>query len=189
MNELLSNAGAKSGDWILMTDVDEIPRPSTIDLLRNCQDIPSPLHLQLKNYLYSFEFLPDMDSWRAKAAIYPFPYGHSRSSDSLLTDAGWHCSFCFRYIKDFQFKMQGYSHADRVHSKSYLDPDRIQKIICDGGDLYNMLPEAYTFKDLFSKWDLIPKQTSAIDLPSVVLAESKKFKYLLPGNCLRDQER
>lgn len=186
MNQFISDAGAKAGDWILMTDVDEIPSWHTVKLLKSCQDVPSPIHLQLRNYIYSFEFMVDMDSWRGKAVRYPFGYGHSRSSDDMLADAGWHCSFCFRTIQDFEFKMNGYSHADRVHSKSILEKDRIQQVICKGEDIFDMLPEAYNYKDLLYKWGPIPKQTSGISLPRHLLSEPSKFAFLLPGGCRRE---
>lgn len=43
----------------------------------------------------------------------------------VLADAGWHCSFCFRYIGEFQMKMLGYSHADRVHHEYLVKDDVI----------------------------------------------------------------
>ena len=61
--------GKTEGDVVvLMGDVDEIPRAETVQLLKSCQwEGPRPaanedvsswgkLHLQLRNYLYSFEW-------------------------------------------------------------------------------------------------------------------------------------
>lgn len=39
--------------------------------------------------------------------------------------------------------VKGYSHADRVTDKSLLKPERIQQTICEGKDIFGMLPEAY----------------------------------------------
>jgi beta-1,4-mannosyl-glycoprotein beta-1,4-N-acetylglucosaminyltransferase len=173
---------AKSGDRIIMADVDEIPNYHTIFLVKNC-DTPN-LHLQLRNYIYSFEFPVDFTSWRAKVVIYPYPYGHSRTPSKLLADCGWHCSFCFPTLEDFKFKMQAYSHSDRVHSNDILSSERIQKVICEGSDIYDLVPEAYTFKELYLK--LTPeKSKSAVALPRLVLKEPKRFSYLLPGGCKR----
>jgi beta-1,4-mannosyl-glycoprotein beta-1,4-N-acetylglucosaminyltransferase len=188
MNAHIYDAGGRPGDWVLMMDVDEIPSWHTVTLFKNCDEIPSPMHLQLRNFVYSFEFLLDMESWRGKAARLPHNYGHSRSSDYILADAGWHCSFCFKTLKDFQFKMKGYSHADRVHSQDMLDLDRIQKVICEGEDIFDMLPEAWTYKDLIKKWGKIPKQTSGIELPIALLQDPKKYRFLLPGGCKREKE-
>ena len=68
-------------------------------------------------------------------------------------------SYCFRYLSDFVAKMQGthirsfsfvmssrislgFSHADRIGGDpSLIKHDRIQKVVCEGGDIFNMLPE------------------------------------------------
>ncbi len=186
MNSLLSKAGVVDDDWILMMDVDEIPSWHTVKLFKTCSGIPSPIHLQLRNYMYSFEFLLDMNSWRAKAVRAPYFYGHGRVSDNMFADAGWHCSWCFKRLIDFRFKMEGYSHADRVHSLEILKLDRIQKIICDGGDIFDLFPEAFTWKELLSKIGSIPKQNSGLELPVALLKDPLKFRFLLPGGCLRD---
>lgn len=69
---------------------------------------------------------------------------HSKAVDTMLADAGWHCSFCFRTIPEYALKMKGYSHADRIAGRiNLLDPKRIQQTICTGKDIFGMLPEAY----------------------------------------------
>ncbi|XP_051152585.1 uncharacterized protein LOC127266394 [Andrographis paniculata] len=187
MNWLLHDAGISSGDILIASDTDEIPSPHTIKLLQWCDGVPPVLHLELKHYLYSFEFPVDYSSWRASAHIYNprTLYRHSRQTDVILSDAGWHCSFCFRYLSDFIFKMTAYSHADRVKYKEFLRYSRIQKIICRGDDLFDMLPEEYTFKDLIKKMGPIPRSTSAVHLPAYLIKNAEKFRFLLPGGCMR----
>jgi beta-1,4-mannosyl-glycoprotein beta-1,4-N-acetylglucosaminyltransferase len=75
--------------------------------------------------------------------------------------------------------MKAYSHADRVRQQSFLNPERIQKIICNGEDLFDMLPEEYTFRDLFNKMGPIPKSASAMHLPSYLIENADNFKFLL----------
>jgi hypothetical protein len=186
MNEFISESGVEKDDWVFMMDVDEIPSWHTVQLIRTCEGVPSPIHLQLKNYIYSFEFLIDMNSWRGKAVRYPFGYGHSKVSEDILADSGWHCSFCFKTLDEFEFKMSGYSHADRLHKESLLDRDRIQKVICEGSDIFDMLPEVYNYKELVQKWGKVPKQKSALYLPKHLLQNKKKFSFLLPGGCKRE---
>ncbi|KAI0497588.1 hypothetical protein KFK09_020819 [Dendrobium nobile] len=191
MNSLISLSGITDDDLLIMSDADEIPSPETIELLRWCDGFPSILHLELRHYMYSFEFFVDSSSWRATANIYRKGetfYRHSRRSNFILVDAGWHCSFCFRRIKDFVFKMKAYSHADRVRKTSFLDEGRIQRIICEGGDLFDMLPEEYNFKELLSKMGPIPKSQSAINLPPYLIENAERFRYLLPGGCERSPE-
>ena len=189
LDQLIKIAGISDDDLLIMSDVDEIPSRHTINLLRWCDDIPSVLHLRLKNYLYSFEFLVDSNSWRASVHRYQTGttrYAHYRQADDILADAGWHCSFCFRRISEFIFKMKAYSHFDRVRFKRYLNPERIQRVICKGADLFDMLPEEYTFKEIIGKMGPIPHSYSAVHLPSYLLEKADKYKFLLPGNCLRE---
>ncbi|KAG6766376.1 hypothetical protein NC652_021947 [Populus alba x Populus x berolinensis] len=191
LDQLIKVAGISDDDLLIMSDVDEIPSRHTINLLRWCDDTPSVLHLRLKNYLYSFEFLKDIKSWRASVHRYQTGktrYAHYRQADVILADAGWHCSFCFRRISEFIFKMKAYSHVDRVRFKRYLNPERIQRVICKGADLFDMLPEEHTFKEIIGKMGPIPHSYSAVHLPSYLLENADKYKFLLPGNCLRESE-
>ncbi|KAJ3104741.1 hypothetical protein HDU97_008920 [Phlyctochytrium planicorne] len=209
MTMFLVDLGLQVGDNVIMADVDEIPSRESISLLRSCEFQPDIIHLRMKNFIYSFDFMTDMDHWRAKVvrvpeAFYdwfygdasspnkkaPFYYGHQRASNHILSDAGWHCSFCFPKLKDFVFKMTAYSHADRVTNKKLLDRNRIQRIICEGKDIFGMLPEAYTFRDLIWKWGPARKMDSVTDVPKYLLEmlahKERKFHYLLPGGCVRD---
>ncbi|KAG0465629.1 hypothetical protein HPP92_019793 [Vanilla planifolia] len=189
LDQLIRIAGIGEDDLLIMSDVDEIPSAHTINLLRWCDDIPDKLHLELKNYLYSFQFYQDSKSWRASVHRYKpgdTRYAHFRQTDDLLADSGWHCSFCFRHISEFVFKMKAYSHVDRVRFAYYLKPSRIQDVICRGADLFDMLPEEYTFQDIIAKLGPIPSSYSAVNLPGFLLQFADHYKYLLPGNCLRE---
>lgn len=191
LDQLIRIAGIANDDLLIMSDVDEIPSGHTVNLLRWCDDIPDILHLQLRNYLYSFQFLLDYNSWRASIHRYQAAktrYAHFRQTNDLLVDSGWHCSFCFRYISEFIFKMKAYSHNDRIRFSYFLDPDRIQDVICKGADLFDMLPEEYTFRQLIAKLGPIPSTYSAVNLPAYLLQNAEKYKYLLPGNCKRESE-
>lgn len=189
LDQLIKIAGITEDDLLIMSDVDEVPSGHTIDLLRWCDGIPDRVHLQLKNYLYSFEFYLDDKSWRASVHRYQAGktrYAHYRQTDLLLADSGWHCSFCFRHINDFLFKMKAYSHVDRIRFAYYLNRKRIQEVICKGADLFDMLPEEYTFQEIIAKMGPIPSTFSAVHLPAFLLENRERYKYLLPGNCRRD---
>lgn len=189
LDQLIRIAGIADDDLLIMSDVDEIPSAHTINLLRWCDDIPPILHLQLRNYLYSFEFLLDYKSWRASVHRYQTGktrYAHYRQTDLLLADSGWHCSFCFRQISEFVFKMKAYSHVDRVRFAHYLKRSHIQDVICRGADLYDMLPEEYTFKEIIGKLGPIPSSYSAVHLPAYLLDNADMYRYLFPGNCVRE---
>ncbi|KAJ0229541.1 Uncharacterized protein HA466_0315640 [Hirschfeldia incana] len=189
LDQLIKLAGIQEDDLLIMSDVDEIPSAHTIDLLRWCDGYPPVLHLQLRNYLYSFEYYVDGKSWRASVHRYnpgKTRYAHFRQGDVLLADAGWHCSFCFRRISEFVFKMKAYSHNDRVRFSHYLNPKRIQDVICRGTDLFDMIPEEYTFREIIGKLGPIPRSYSAVHLPNHLIEKAESYKYLLPGNCVRE---
>ncbi|KAJ7502915.1 glycosyltransferase family 17 protein [Mycena galericulata] len=175
---------------VIMSDVDEIPSAHTIELLRTC-DFGQSIHLQLRNYLYSFEWLVGLTSWRASVHLWGQDsfYRHSQSGDTMLADAGWHCSYCFRTIPEYVTKMKGFSHADRIGGRlDLLDPKRIQDTICRGKDIFGMLPEAYSYVDLFSKLSLEPL-TTGVGLPLFLIENAERFKFLLPGGCQRETFR
>jgi len=50
-----------------------------------------------------------------------------------------------------------------------------------------MIPEEYTFKEIIGKMGTIPHSYSAVHLPSFLLNNAEKYKYLLPGNCRREE--
>ncbi|KAL4253558.1 Glycosyltransferase family 17 protein [Abortiporus biennis] len=173
---------------VIMSDVDEIPSAHSIQLLKEC-DFGSSIHLQLRNYLYSFEWYLGLSNWRASVHLWGDKtyYRHSKSSENALADAGWHCSYCFRTIPEYIVKMTGFSHSDRIGGRmELLNPDRIQNTICHGKDIFGMLPEAYSYADLLSQMSLEPLPT-AVHLPSFLLKNAKRFRFLLPGGCQREQ--
>lgn len=108
------------------------------------------------------------------------------SNHFFFSSLGWHCSFCFRLISDFQFKVHAYSHADRVRYDYMATPKWIQRKICDGADLFGMFPEAYNFKDLFNRLGSIRKSQTALHLPKFLLENKERFRFLLPGGCVRE---
>lgn len=200
MSNLIRQKGVVPGDVVIMADVDEIPSKNTVELFKYCDGFPDVLHLGMKNFLYSFEFpithqagyLPDAspNSYQWRPQIHRWDnseyYRHGRSTRFILADSGWHCSFCFRYIKDFSFKMTAYSHSDRVRSTDFLDPQRIQRIACEGTDIFDMPSESFTFFDLLLNWYPPVKTKAAVHLPRPVIEDAEKFAFLLPGNCIRE---
>ncbi|GAA5931407.1 uncharacterized protein JCM15063_001458 [Sporobolomyces koalae] len=182
---------------MVFSDLDEIPSRRTVELLRRCE-FDSPMHLGMRSYLYSFEWEEggEAESWRPQAWIWTERgqgfeeyYRHGKVTDRILVDSGWHCSWCFRTLAEFVTKAKGYSHVDRLGSRpaALLKPSRIQETICNGLDMFAMLPEAYTYRDFIMKLKLLPSR-SALNVPSYIVKHSKQLKYLLPGpgNCMRE---
>ncbi|KAG4070871.1 hypothetical protein HA402_011097 [Bradysia odoriphaga] len=193
MTRIIWSLRPKYGDLIIVSDVDEIPFKETITLLKNCEGYSMELHLQMRNYVYSFEFYTDTTNWKPHVDTFSssFRYHHgkpteSRISNWTLEDAGWHCSFCFRYLSDFVFKMTSFSHSDRVTEDHLLNKENIQRKICDGSNIFDMFEEAYTFKKLISTLGQQPRQLSTFGIPSAVMNQYKFFRFLLPGGCIRE---
>ena len=177
----------KPGDLILISDFDELIAAETVQLLKSCTGYGLYLHLEMMTFMYSFEFV-DSPQRRVMVAEIPsdskFEYDHKRRSSKLLASAGWHCSWCFRKIQDFQFKMQAYSHSDRA-TKYTMDARHIQEAICAGTSVENMLPEAYSFSDLTARLGPLKKNHDYTRIPRIVVDNAKKWPYLLAGGCNR----
>lgn len=186
--ELIKTLKLEESDLIIISDVDEIPNRDTVELLKACQGYPQYLHLEMKSYMYSFEFPAPRPQWRAMAgqigADGDIEYDHRRMGDVLLANTGVHCSWCLRSIQDFQFKMRAYSHADRA-SKSVLDPNNIQKAICEGSNVEQMLPEVFTFSDLAKELGKLERSYDMTTIPKAAVDGRQQWPYLLPGGCIR----
>jgi beta-1,4-mannosyl-glycoprotein beta-1,4-N-acetylglucosaminyltransferase len=106
---------------LVFSDIDEMPSSHTLRLLLTCS-FPSPMHLQLRNYLYSFEWPIGSNSWRAQVHEWNNQsyYRHSQASNNLLADSGWHCSYCFPTLNDFVTKMQGKGISAPPHPAAHI---------------------------------------------------------------------
>lgn len=97
MNEYINAISPSSSisPLIVMSDLDEIPTKEALDLVKTC-DAPSPIHLQLDQYLYSFEWYVGRQSWRAAVVQWDeggdgVGYGHGKKGEVMLGSAGVHC--------------------------------------------------------------------------------------------------
>jgi hypothetical protein len=113
------NSNLREGDALIISDIDELIRPSTLQLVRGCDHLPPVLHLQLPRFLYSFEFFDGEFDYHSAIRTYSEAappkqlaslFAHSFAGTGtagpiVLADAGWHCSFCFRYLDEFVDKV------------------------------------------------------------------------------------
>lgn len=90
MTALFSELGMTQNDLFTSVDVDELIYPHTLELIKSCEGVPNQMHLELNNYLYSFEFPTGETIWEtAITRWYPgVRYIRHQSSDIILTDAG-----------------------------------------------------------------------------------------------------
>jgi len=202
VGSVISSLRPEAGSLIVQSDVDEMPSAQALKLLKQCSGWGDAIHLGMPTYLYSFEFpmqRTEADNGvgqghgprQTRASVKRYnpdgtSYTHSRITDTILERAGWHCTFCFRYLQDFVFKMTSYSHNDRVTSSSQLAFSQIQKKICAGKDVFDMLPEVYDFSSLIKQFGPIPRSTQTDGLPSYLFENKEEMRYLLPGGCQRE---
>lgn len=183
--------GARDGDLLHWSDLDEIPSLDSIRLLKECE-FGDRIHLQLDTYLYSFEWRrwPDY-VFRSTVSV----LGRSISdsdiikrftyiTDVMLGDAGWHCSWCLRSIDDILSKMHSYAHNDRLdHDPTSLtNRDKIKEKVCSGHDVFGYLPEAVDYAGLLAMMNPVPAHGIS-RLPLLLSQHPEKFRYLLPGGC------
>ncbi|WOO85357.1 Beta-1,4-mannosyl-glycoprotein 4-beta-N-acetylglucosaminyltransferase [Vanrija pseudolonga] len=179
------------GALIIQSDVDEIVSRDTLQLLTMCSGFPSQLHLQVDNYLYSYDQpLNDGGYWRPRVVTVPaggegVDYHHGRGSDDLLAAAGWHCSFCFPTLQDMRAKMTGYSHNDRLTSARLLDERRLRRRVCEGRDPFGMWAEAFTFRDVIAHSGPTRRRNAFLHVPVALKEEPERFSYLLDKGCER----
>lgn len=168
------------GDVIIVADVDEIPRPETLLVLRSC-NYPRRLTLASKFYYYSFQFLHTGPEWQHPQATYyegsrtlkptnlrngdgGFALFRSREK-GVLSNAGWHCSSCFATVEQFLNKISSFSHG-WMNGEQYRDKDRIAAAVREGRDLWERQQDTFT------------KIEGNKDMPQLVLQEPERFGYM-----------
>ena len=170
------------GDVLVVADVDEIPRPETLLLLRTCS-FPPRLTLASRFYYYSFQFLhtghewahPQATFYRGEAAtIRPtklrggdggLPLLREREK-ATLANAAWHCSSCFATVSEFLNKMSSFSHT-WMNNAQYRSPDHIAAAVREGRDVWGRSRDQFV------------RVEGNRDVPAPLLAERERFRYML----------
>ncbi|KAK1982693.1 family 17 glycosyltransferase [Colletotrichum cereale] len=179
---LVGEQAAATDDVLIVSDVDEIPKPEILRALRNC-DIPPRVTIHSRIYYYSYQWLARNDWPHPQATVY-------RGSDTVLPDdlrnnandhhfnhGGWHCSYCFSTVEEMAQKINSFSH-DELNKPEYKDPDWVVDVARRG-------------LDIFGRGDSnFDRMEGNRDVPDYVRDNSDKFKYLLdrdpPNGNFRD---
>ncbi|EMC91821.1 glycosyltransferase family 17 protein, partial [Baudoinia panamericana UAMH 10762] len=180
---------AQEGDVLIVSDVDEIPKPEAIVVLRKCA-IPDRLTLRSQFYYYSFQWLHRGEMWAHPQAttyhgldrtISPkdlrngephtpgwFWLNHLRTwyQSRDFWDAAWHCSSCFHTVKEMQTKMQSFSHVG-WNTEANRDVRTIVERVRGGVDLFGREGEVYE------------RVEGNTDVPAYILQQPTRFGYLL----------
>jgi beta-1,4-mannosyl-glycoprotein beta-1,4-N-acetylglucosaminyltransferase len=160
---------ASLGDVILVSDVDEIPRPSTLTALRNCV-FPQKLSLHSAMYYYSFQWANRGDWAFPQATFYNgndtvLPNELRSTADAHLYKASWHCSYCFSTINEMVVKISSFSHSE-LNLDRFKDPQQILRRVRNGIDMYERSG---------SEYDRIEDNR---DVPDFLRANEEKYKFV-----------
>ncbi|KAK4192814.1 glycosyltransferase [Podospora australis] len=169
------------GDVIVVSDVDEIPRPETLAALRQCQ-YPRRLTLRSRFYYYSFQFLHRGEEWAHPQATYyqglaktilpndlrigdgPWPWKLFEKGN--FKNASWHCSSCFETMDEFLTKMKSFAHTS-MNAERFREKKRIADRVRNGKDVWDRPTEQF---------DRIENNQ---DVPAFLLHNKERFSYLL----------
>ncbi|KAK3644793.1 hypothetical protein LTR56_009458 [Elasticomyces elasticus] len=177
------------GDVLIVSDVNEIPKPEALVVLRKC-NFPDRLTLRSHSYYYSFQWLRRAEQWpHPQVTTYHGPRntispkdlrnGEANTHGFLylnhlwtwwekadLWNAAWHCSSCFATIREMQSKLESF--ADKsVNTTENREPKNIIECVKHGQDPFRREAEVYD------------KVINNGDVPAYVLQNRQAFGYLL----------
>ncbi|KAK3677978.1 Carbamoyl-phosphate synthase [Recurvomyces mirabilis] len=177
------------GDVLIVSDMDEIPKPETLVVLRKC-DFPDRLTLRSHFYYYSFQWLHRGEQWpHPQVTIYKGLHetilpselrnGLTRTHGWLYRNyfrswwqkadfwnAAWHCSSCFSTVKEMQAKMSSFSHTPLNTAENR--------------DVKTMIERVRTGQDLFGRQhEIYDKVKDNRDLPAYIQQNRERFGYLV----------
>lgn len=172
---------AREGDVLIVADVDEIVRPASLLVLREC-DIPARLTLRSRFYYYGFQWEhvglewahPQATTFRGGRTILPADLRNGEGGNRVvgwwekaeLWNAGWHCSTCFQTVEEVLNKMRSFSHTS-LNEERFRDRTRIVDRVRKGLDLWDRDGETYERRD------------GNGDVPGILKTEDARFGYLL----------
>ncbi|QSZ32189.1 hypothetical protein DSL72_001760 [Monilinia vaccinii-corymbosi] len=175
----------RAGDVILVSDIDEVIRPASLQVLRNCE-FPIILTLRSQFYYYSFQFRHRGEQWRHPQATFyrglddtikPHSLrsghgGHVAVDERVganvgdLWNAAWHCSSCFSTIKEMRRKMESFSHTN-LNKEEFRMTGSIVDKVRRGKDLWNRFGQWYKRID------------NNNDIPTYIKDHSSRFSYMV----------
>lgn len=135
LRSLLKN-GLKTGDVLVVGDLDELPSRASVQLVKHCT-VPQHLAFDLPTHVGSFAWRLSAQhnvqkcvarTYDAKLKNTDWIGHHKQQGNTILLDAGWHCSWCFRYLSQYAEKLLSYAHNDRP----LLGPGEVQRRLCAG---------------------------------------------------------
>ncbi|KAL8400578.1 hypothetical protein RB594_000830 [Gaeumannomyces avenae] len=132
---------AHTDDVLLVSDVDEMFKPETLKVFRNCI-IPDKVTTQSDLFYYSFQWVNEYDWMHPQATIYkgkdtvlPQVLRTHGNEHMILHDAAWHCSYCFPTVAEIVKKITSFSHTE-MDRPEFKDPVKIVERVRNGRDMF-----------------------------------------------------
>ena len=177
---LTDNAAPNEDDVIIVSDIDEIPRPATVQLLRECH-FGRITTLRSKFYYYSFQWLHRGKEWaHPQATTYHGPnltllpaslreldgskLSIPSSEKQTIWNSSWHCSSCFETLAEMLLKMKSFSHTN-LNAEKFRSKERIVEHIRKGKDLW----------DRWFQW--YNRVENNQDVPKYLAEQAKKGRF------------
>jgi beta-1,4-mannosyl-glycoprotein beta-1,4-N-acetylglucosaminyltransferase len=175
--------GAREGDVLIVSDVDEIPRPISVVLLRECRT-QKRVTVRSQFYYYAFQFRHKGMEWsHPQATVYAgtntilpadLRNGEGKKIHFIgtwwekadLWNGGWHCSTCFETIGEVLSKMSSFSHVG-LNAEEFRDRTRIVDRVRKGLDLWDREGEVY--EQVYGN----------DDIPEYLKSDRKRWEFLL----------
>jgi beta-1,4-mannosyl-glycoprotein beta-1,4-N-acetylglucosaminyltransferase len=174
---------AREGDVVIVSDIDEIPRPISVVLLRECKT-QKRVTIRSQFYYYGFQFRHKGEEWshpqatvfQGKDTILPADLRNGEGGrlgvlgtwwdKAELWNGGWHCSTCFETIEEVLGKMRSFSHVG-LNAEGFRDRTRIVDRVRKGLDLWDREGEMYD------------QVYGNEDIPEYLKADRKRWEFLL----------
>lgn len=170
--QLTGSQEANQGDVLLVSDVDEIPRPDALTTLRNC-DIPDEVTLHTTMYYYGFQWRkredwahPQATFYNGEKTVLPQALRSTGNAKAHLFHAGWHCSYCFSTLDEMIKKVTSFSHSE-MNQDRFKDQQLIVNRVRSGTDMFDRAEEHF---------DRIEDN---LDVPEFVVKHRDRYAYLL----------
>lgn len=137
---------AKANDLVVISDVDEIPNPLTIDSIKGSQ---LPIHLDVKQFFWNYHWqVPDHCNQGARPVVAKMKHVKASSPQELraaplerIADGGWHFSF-FGDKERVKLKIESFAHTE-YDSDEYKNAQNILYRIENGIDPFDRFPLKY----------------------------------------------
>jgi len=142
LSNKVKNLNLNNEDIILLSDIDEIPDTDILKDIKNNNKLPKEFTF-LQNYYYYNIKTKCNHKWKGTAVItYQMLLEKYNSFDNLreaknnfdLIEKGWHFSY-FGNVEFIINKIKSFDHPE-FNNERYLNKENIQKIICEGGDIF-----------------------------------------------------